>query len=115
MLFTAKSKFVRCSPYKLRPLVDVVRGKTARYALDWLSTCAMQRACPIKKTVASAVANANTLKNVEVDDLRVKEIRVDEGPQHRYFKPGAMGRSNPYLKRLCHISVVLESADNQEV
>jgi len=41
--------------------------------------------------------------------LVVDEIRVDEGPAYRYFKPGAMGRSNPYKRRFSHIKVVLKS------
>ena len=115
MLFSAKSKFVRYSPYKLRPLADVIRGKNAQYALDWLGTCSLKRACPIRKAVASAAANANVANNVEVAKLVVKEIRVDEGPRYKYYRPGAQGRSNPQRRLLSHISVVLESVDKQEV
>ncbi len=110
MEFTAKARYIRFSPYKLRILVDVIRGKSALYALNWLSTCALKRAEPIKKMVESAVANAKNLQDIQSSDLCIKDIRVDEGPTYRYFKPGAMGRSNKYKRRISHMSVVLESA-----
>lgn len=108
MQFGAKAKYIRYSPYKLRPLADVLRGKNVQYALNWLSTCSLKKVMPIRKVIESAVANAKSLQNVEVDNLVVKIICVDQGPTHRYFKPGAMGRANPCRKRLSHISVVLE-------
>jgi large subunit ribosomal protein L22 len=115
MQFVAKARYVRYSPYKLRPLADVIRGKNAQYALYWLSTCRMKKAEPVSKTLASAAANAKDLQNIEIDKLFVKDIRVDQGPSYRYYKPGAMGRANPYRKRFSHINIVLESVDMKEV
>lgn len=112
MQFTAKARYIRFSPYKLRILVDVIRGKTVLYALNWLSTCALKRAEPIKKMVESAVANAKDLQNVSLNDLSIKDIRIDEGPTYNYFKPGAMGRSNKYKRRISHMSIVLVSAQD---
>lgn len=109
MQFVAKARYVWYSPYKLRPLVDVVRGKNAAYALGWLSIYNNKRSVPLKKLIESAVANAKQLKNVTAEHLSIKEIKVDQGPIHRYFKPGAQGRAMIQRKRLCHISVVLES------
>lgn len=105
--FTAHARYVWYSPYKLRLLADVVRGKDVNYALQWLTTYRTRRAEPIKKTIESAVANAKSLSNVDASTLTVKEIRIDQGPTHRYFKPSAMGRSMPLRKRLSHISVIL--------
>ncbi len=109
--FVAKAKFIPFSPYKLRPIVDVVRGKTASFALNWLATLPSKRALPIKKVIDSAVANARSLQNIEADELAIKDIRVDCGPITKYFKPGAMGRARVQRKRKCHISVILEKAD----
>ena len=108
MQFGARSRYLRYSPYKLRPLADVLRGKNVRYALNWLSTCPLKKVKPIKKLIESAVANAKNLQNLEADVLKIKTICVDQGPSYRYFKPGAMGRSNPQRKRFSHLSVVLE-------
>ena len=107
MQFIASARFIRYSPYKMRPLVDVVRGKDVAYALNWLATYSVQRATPVEKLIRSAAANAQNLEHIAMADLFVKEIRVDQGPSISYFKPGAMGRPNPYKKRLSHMKVVL--------
>jgi large subunit ribosomal protein L22 len=109
MQFKAKSKNVPFSPFKLRPLVDVVRGKSAIYALQWLATQSVKRIIPIKKVIESAAANAKSLKGVECADLVVKEVMIDQGRSFRYYKPGSMGKAAPQKRRFSHISVVLES------
>ena len=88
MEFTAKARFIKCSPCKLRPLANVIRGKDVCSALDWLFVY-------------------NTLRSSVLKKIFVKEVKIDQGPIHRYFKPGAMGRSNAYRKRLSHMSVIL--------
>lgn len=113
MEFVAKAKYVRYSPYKLRPLANVVRGKEVTYALNWLSTYRTKRAVPVQKIIESAVANAKNINNVDPSVLFIKEIRIDQGPIQRYFKPGAMGRAMPQRKRLCHLSIVLEQKVKQ--
>jgi len=114
MQFVAKARYIRLSPYKLRPIVDVVRGKNVTSALDWLSTHAVKRIVPIKKMIESAAANAKQAGHLGSTDLIIKDIRVDQGPMYRYFKPGAMGRSNVYRKRFSHMSVVLEPMHRKE-
>lgn len=108
MLFKAKAKYVWYSPYKLRPLVDVIRGKTALEALNWLSIYKTKRSIPVKKLLQSAIANAMNQQSITAKELQVAEICVDQGPMHRYFKPGAMGRAVIQRKRLCHISITLK-------
>jgi large subunit ribosomal protein L22 len=105
--FEARARYVWYSPYKLRPIADVVRGTDVSYALQWLRTYKTKRAESIRKTIESAVANAKNRASVDAAALTVKEIRIDQGPTHRYFKPSAMGRSAPQRKRLSHVSVIL--------
>lgn len=114
MGFVAKYRNARFSPYKLRPLADVVRGKPASYALRWLSTCALKKAVPLKKVIKSAADSAKYLKDINLENLIVKDIRVDEGRTFRYFKPGSMGRANVYRRRSCHISVELDVQDKKD-
>ncbi len=114
MQFSAKVRYLRYSPYKLRPLVDAIRSKSVTYALQWLATSSLKRAVPVKKMLESAVANAKHLQDVSPDKLRIKDMRVDQGRIQRYYKPGAMGRSNIQRKRFSHMSVVLESIDKKE-
>jgi len=114
MQFIAKARYVRVSHFKMRPLVDVVRGKNVAYALQWLNSCSLKKAEPIRKLIESVAANAKSLQNLEFSDLIIKDIRVDQGPMFRYFKPGAMGRANIYRKRLSHMRVVVESVTDKE-
>lgn len=114
MQFVAKARYVRYSPYKLRPLADVVRGKKVPFALSWLATSSLAKARSVYKVIESAVANAYSLKQVSAEDLVIKEIKVDQGPMYRYFKPGAQGRANIYRRRLCHLSIVLQSVASEE-
>lgn len=108
MQFVAKAKYIRVSPYKLRPLVDVIRGKTVKFALDWLSTCALKKAEQVVKVLKSAAANAKQIDNIEATQLKIADFRVDQGPIVKYFKPGAMGRANIQRKRMSHMSVIVE-------
>lgn len=114
MKFVARARHIRFSPEKMRPLADTVRGKNVSYALNWLTTCAVQRAIPIKKMIQSAASNAKSLQGIESNSLFVKIIHIDRAKKIRYFRPGAMGRSNPQTKRLCHMSVILESIEGKK-
>ena len=109
MLFKAKSKYVRISPYKLRPYVVVIRGETVNKALAWLKTHKVKRTKPIEKVIFSAYSNAkNMQKDILMENLYIKEICVDQGPIVKYFKPAAMGRAAMQRKKLSHLKVVLE-------
>ena len=108
MQFRAVARFIKKSPYKLRPLADVVRGKNAAFALNWLEVYPAQKRQFIKKVIESAVANAKDLSDLSAEQLYVSEIKVDQGPSYKYFKPGAQGRSVVLRKRQCHITVLLE-------
>lgn len=108
MQFSAKNKFLSISPFKLRPFVDVVRGKNVEQAVRWLSTVKIKRSIPIRKLIESAAANAKDLHNLAMSDLKIVDIRIDGGPTYTYYKPGAMGRSNPQRRRFSHASVIVE-------
>lgn len=110
MLVRAKSKYIRVSPYKLRPIVNIIRGCSVDKALARLQTTALKRVVPIKKTLLSAYSNGKNLLSSEVpmSEFLIKEIRVDQGPVIKYYKPAAMGRASTQRKRLSHIQIVLE-------
>lgn len=109
MQVKAKSRYVRVSPTKMRPYVNVIRGNTVEKALSWLKTCAVKRVSPLAKLLLSAYHNAKTKNNdIEMNALFIKEITVDRGPIYRYYKAGPMGRAAIQRKRLCHLNVILE-------
>ena len=65
--------------------------------------------------ISSAVANAQHAQaGIEARNLVIKDIRVDQGPKLRYFKPGAMGRANLQTRRFSHMSVILEARNTEE-
>ena len=107
--YGATAKYIPYSPYKLRPIVDVVRGKGVEYALQWLTTYRTRRVQSIMKVLESAVANAKNRDNIEPSALIIEKICVDQGPIQKYFKPGAQGRAQIQRRRLCHISVTLQT------
>lgn len=109
MNFKASAKYIKRSPYKLRTIVDVIRGKNAAYALGWLKVYGLDKSLPIKKLLDSAIANAqHQHDDITPKDLMIEEIRVDQGPAYKYFKPSAMGRSAVLRKRLSHIMIILK-------
>ncbi len=110
MFSKATCRYVRVSPYKLRPFADVIRGNSVEKAYGWLKTCAVGRARPILKTLFSAYSNARQ-HHPEIDSmskLYIKEIRIDQGPIVKYFKPAAMGRASMQRKRLSHVEIILD-------
>lgn len=114
MKFTAKTKYVWHSPYKMRLLADVIRGKKAIDALQWLTMYRTKKAIPLYKVLASAIANANDRERLAPIDLVVSEVYIDQGPIRRYIKPGAQGRATPQRSRQCHITVVVESKSKKK-
>ena len=112
MQASAKSKYVRVSPHKLRPIVDVIRGKSFAESQAYLKTHMTRRTGPVIKVLESAYANAQNLSESKIapEEMMVKTIFVDQGPVLKYYKPAAMGRAAVQRKRLSQITVVLEKA-----
>ena len=106
-------KNLRSTPRKARLVADAVRGKNVSEALNLLRFGIKKEVAEdVAKLISSAAANlANNSKDadVDVDGLRVKEIRVDEGPVMKRFRPRAKGSASGILKRMCHISVTLSN------
>jgi large subunit ribosomal protein L22 len=113
--FVATSLFVPRSQFKMRPLADsLVRGKRVDVALSLLATSALKKALPLEKLLKSAVANATYHSKLVSSELIVKEVKIDQGPMQRYFKPGAQGRANMQRRRFSHMKIVLAPV-NKEV
>ena len=110
MQVQAKSKYVRISPHKLRPIIDVIRDKSLAQSKAYLKTHMTKRIMPIIKVLDSAYANAKNSNNegIAPEDFVIKKIFVDEGPVFKYYIPAAMGRAAMQRKRLSHITVILE-------
>ncbi len=103
----AHLRFLPLSAQKVRLVVDLVRGKSAIEALEILRFVNKRGALPVRKLVASAVANAEENFGVSRDDLFVATIFADEAPTRKWRRFGARGRFKPILRRNSHVTVVL--------
>jgi len=110
MQVKAEGKYIRISPYKLRPIADVVRGKSLAESQAYLKAHMTKKVRSILKVLDSAYANARNLhKDIDSPEmLVVKKIFVDQGPVFKYYTPAAMGRAAVQRRRLSHITVILE-------
>jgi large subunit ribosomal protein L22 len=113
VLVRATAKYVRVSPRKARLVADQIRGKHIDDARSLLQFSPRSVADDISKVMESAAANAEANHDLIGDEMIVAEIRVDEGPTLKRFRPRAMGRATPIHKRTCHISVALTPEDEE--
>ena len=95
------------SAQKVRLVVDLVRGKNANEALEALRFVNKAAALPVRKLLASAVANAVENYGVSRDDLYVAQIFANEATTRKWRRFGARGRFKPILRRNSHVTVVL--------
>jgi large subunit ribosomal protein L22 len=112
--FTAIHRHARISPFKARPVVDLVRGKPVDEALSILEFQPRRAAPMIRKIILSAKATASNDLEVKLGRLVVAEARVDGGPLlggRPRFMARAMGRAFPIRKRTSHIVVTLAEAE----
>ncbi len=107
----ATAKYIRTSPRKLRPIVDVVRGKKVDDALAVLRFMPSPSARTVAKAVRSAAANAENNYEMTPDDLVITEIFVDGSRTLKRFRAGPRGRVKPILKRSSHITVVVKEEE----
>ncbi len=103
----AKTRFSPISAQKVRLVIDLIRGKNANDALEILRLVNMRGAHPVRKLVASAVANAEENFGVSRDNLYVATIFADEAPTRKWRRFGARGRFKPILRRSSHLTVIL--------
>lgn len=104
----AIARFIRISPQKARLVGDNVRGLPVEDAVNILNYTPKKAARLLKKVLNSALANAEQNYSLDLDNLYVKQVRVDEGPTLKRIQPRAMGRANRILKRTSHITVIVE-------
>jgi large subunit ribosomal protein L22 len=105
----AQARYVRMTPMKCRRVIDLVRGMSAVQALDVLRFDVHAASEPIRKVLASAIANAEHNQSLQRDDLYVSQAYVDEGPTLKRFRPRAQGRAYRIRKRTSHITIVVQS------
>jgi large subunit ribosomal protein L22 len=107
--FSAHSRYLMASAFKVRRVADQVRRKPYGEAIALLEALPHKGARLLKKVIQSAAANAlSNNKNLDEGLLYVKELQVNEGMRLKRVWPRARGRADRLQKRTCHISVVLD-------
>lgn len=104
----AIAKYIKMSPTKIRPVLDLVRGKDLEEALTILKFTPGKGTEFVEKLVQSAAANEENNHEMDVSKLYVAEIYANQGPTMKRWRAGAQGRAGRILKRSSHISVVLK-------
>ena len=110
---TAKSKYVRQSPYKLRLVLNLIRGLPVSEALDILKFTKRRAADEISQVVESAIANAENNFGLSSNDLYISKATADEGPTLKRFRPRARGRAGRINKRTSHLVIELTTTDGE--
>ena len=107
--YRATAKWLIASPSKVRPVADLIRKRPYSEAIAILDNVPNKGAGLIRKVLVSAAANAlDRNRKLDEDMLYVKEIRIDEGPRMRRVWFRARGRADMLMKRMCHISCVID-------
>ncbi|MEE9541512.1 MAG: 50S ribosomal protein L22 [Candidatus Bipolaricaulota bacterium] len=109
----AVADLIRISPRKVRLVIDTIRGKNVNAALRVVSLCNKKAARPIRKTLESAIANAENNYDVDVDQLCVVGAYVDMRKPLRRLKPRAMGRADIIRRPMSRITVIVSDERSQ--
>ena len=107
----AVARNLRISPQKLNLLAESIRGKTAEAALSELTFSKRRIAGDVKKTLQSAIANAENNHQLDVDRLFVAEATVGKGIVMKRFRPRARGRAGRIVKPFSNLTVVVRERE----
>lgn len=107
----AVAKFVRMSPYKVRRVLDQIRGRSYREALIILEFMPYRACDPVLKLLRSAAANAEHNAGLDRASLKITQAYADGGPSLRRFQPRAQGRAYQIRKPTCHITLAVAAED----
>ena len=97
----------RTSAFKIREVLELIRGVPVGEARDILRFCERDAADLVLKLLASAVANAENNDDMVPDELFVSACFADEGRTYKTFRPRARGRAGPLRKRTAHITIIV--------
>ena len=107
MEYKAKHRFADISARKVRPFATLIRGRRADEALELLRFLPNKSARLLEQVLKSALGNAEDRGARHIDDLVVKESRVDGGPMMKRIQPRARGTAYVIRRRLAHIHLTL--------
>jgi large subunit ribosomal protein L22 len=112
---SAKLRYHRASPPKVRQVLRLIVGQDVNEAREILRFCERGAADPVMKLLDSAVANAEHNDNVPEDELFVARAFADEGPTLKRGRPRARGRYGRIKKRTSHVTIIVARFDDDEL
>jgi large subunit ribosomal protein L22 len=108
----ARARYMRVSPRKARLVANQIRGMDVTEAKSLLQFSPRGAARDLERLLDSAMANAEANHDLIGEEMRISDIRVDEGPTLRRYRPRALGRATRINKRTSHISVALSPLED---
>jgi large subunit ribosomal protein L22 len=108
-------RHARVSSYKVREVLDLVRGKPVHEAEDILRFSERDAATMVGKVLRSAVANAENNDELDPEELFVSACYADEGTTIKRWRPRARGRATRIRKRTCHVTVIVSRMPEQQL
>jgi len=105
----ATAKYIRMSPFKVRKVLNQIKGRSYQEALIMLEFMPYRACGPIWQILHSAAANAKNNLNLQKKDLIIDTAFVNEGPKLKRIRPRAQGRAYKILKPTCHITIIVKS------
>jgi large subunit ribosomal protein L22 len=110
----AIARYIRMSPFKVRRVLDQIRGRSYREALIILEFMPYRACDPVLKLIRSAAANAEHNAGLDRAQLVITQAYADQGPVLKRFQPRAQGRAYQIRKPTCHITVAVAAGDTAE-
>ncbi len=106
-------KYQRISAQKCRLIADSIRGLKIDRALEFLNFTNKKASRIVLKVLKSAISNAEVNNSINIDDLKVKNVLINQGPTAKRHIPRARGRVNEILKRSSHVTVVVTDSKEE--
>jgi len=107
MIAISKGKYIRISPTKVRPVIDLIRGKDVETSMALLSQAQKRAKDIVQKLLRSAVSNARQ-KGLDEHQLFISKITADQGPSWKRYRSAPFGRATRILKRTTHLTIELD-------
>lgn len=109
----ARARYIKMSPFKMRRVLQLIKGKNVEDAINILHFTRKRAAKPIEKTLRSAVANFyqnEEAQNIALKNIIIKNAFVDQGPMLKRWRPmSKVVRPGRIRKRMSHLTIVIEA------
>ena len=106
----ATLRYNRQSPFKVRKVLNAVRGANVGTAINYLHFSSEKASLAIEKTIRSAVANLmqnDEANDIDPDLIKIKEAYVNQGPVMKRFRAASMGRASRLRRPTSHLTIIL--------